>query len=75
MTFYARIFLIAGVIVPVALHLLARETTPWWPDTVSMGLGFGAAAVLVAHQGRRERALNRRLWRALKELTNHRGSN
>ena len=34
MTFYAKTFLIAGVILPVVLHLLARGSTPWWPDTL-----------------------------------------
>jgi hypothetical protein len=67
MTFYLKTFLIAGVLLPVLLHMLARESTPWWPDTVSMGIAFGAAAVLIGHKARTDRAMNRRLWKALKD--------
>ena len=72
--FYAKTFLIAGVIVPVVLHFLARGTTPWWPDTVSLGLAFGVAAVIIAHQTQRDRAVRRRLWKAVKDVAGHRGS-
>jgi hypothetical protein len=68
MKFYAKIFLIAGVILPVSLHLLARQSTPWWPDTVSLGIGFGFAAVLIAHKAPKDHEINRRLWKALKDL-------
>ncbi len=44
---YARAFLIAGVIIPILLHMAARESMPWWPDTVSMGIAFGAAAIAI----------------------------
>ena len=42
---YATAFLIAGVIIPTLLHMAARESMPWWPDTASTGLAFGAAAI------------------------------
>jgi hypothetical protein len=74
MKFYAKTFLLAGVILPVILHMLAREAMPSWPDTVSLGLAFGVAAVLIAQKTRRDREMNRRLWKALKDLARHWGS-
>jgi hypothetical protein len=72
--FYATSFLIAGVIVPVVLHLLTRETMPWWPDAVSLGIAFGVSAVLIVHEARKDREMNGRLWNALKALARHWGS-
>jgi hypothetical protein len=75
MTFYAKTFLLAGVILPVVLHLLARESTPWWPDTVSLGIAFGVTAVVIAHKTRSDREMNHRLWKTLKDFVRHWGSN
>ncbi len=47
MNLYVKTFLIAGVVIPIFLHVAASETMPWWPDTVSMGLAFGIVAVLM----------------------------
>jgi predicted membrane channel-forming protein YqfA (hemolysin III family) len=58
--------LIAGVIVPIVLHLLAPQQMPWWPDTVSLGVAFGVTAGLMAIRFKRDREMNRRLWHALK---------
>jgi|KBSSwiS6_1023812.scaffolds.fasta_scaffold02914_2 hypothetical protein len=66
--FYAKTFLLAGVVLPVGLHVLSRGSTPWWPDTVSLGLAFGVAAVLIAHQTRNDREVRRRVWAAVKDL-------
>jgi cyanophycinase-like exopeptidase len=61
-------FLIAGLVVPIALHIVAGDATmPWWPDTVSMGIAFGFVAVVVVSRMRADRERNRRLWRALRE--------
>jgi hypothetical protein len=69
---YVRTFLIAGVIIPIVLHVIASKAMPWWPDTVSMGIVFGVVAVLVVSKTRREREQNRRLWKALKDLARYR---
>lgn len=68
MRIYAKVFLAAGVILPIILHGLAPQAMPWWPDTVSMGIAFGAVAVVVLAKTRTDRAINRRLWHALKTL-------
>ncbi len=65
---YAKAVLVAGVIIPILLHMVAGESMPWWPDTVSMGIAFGAAAFVVVWKTRIERETNRRLWNALKIL-------
>jgi uncharacterized membrane protein YhhN len=59
---YVAAFLIAGVIVPALLHAVARESMPWWPDTVSMGSAFGAAAIAIVWKDRKDREQRRRLW-------------
>lgn len=68
MQIYVRTFLIAGVVIPIFLHVIASKAMPWWPDTVSMGIAFGVVAVLIVSKTRREREMNRRLWKALKNL-------
>jgi len=65
---YATALLIAGVIVPTLLHMAARESMPWWPDTVSMGLAFGAAAIAMTWKERKDREARRRLWNALRDI-------
>jgi len=65
---YATAVLLAGVVIPILLHMVANESMPWWPDTVSMGIAFGAAALAVVWKTRIERETNRRLWSALKIL-------
>ena len=57
---YVRAFLIAGVIIPIVLHVIASKAMPWWPDTVSMGIAFGVVAVVVVWKTRKEHDLNRR---------------
>ncbi|HZP48055.1 MAG TPA: hypothetical protein VFB07_05965 [Vicinamibacterales bacterium] len=57
--------LIAGVIVPLLLHLLSPRTMPWWPDTVSLGAAFGITAGVIAARFSKDRETNRRLWKAL----------
>ena len=68
MTLYVKAFLIAGVVIPIILHVIGGKAMPWWPDTVSMGIGFGAAAVLMVSKARTDREMRRRLWNALKAL-------
>ena len=68
MTLYEKAFLIAGVVIPIILHVVGGKTMPWWPDTVSMGIGFGVAAVLMVSKARTDREISRRLWNVLKAL-------
>jgi len=73
-------FVIAGLVVPIALHIVAGSATmPWWPDTASMGIAFGFVAVAIVSRIRADRERNRRLWRALRTwgiaLGRHFGSN
>jgi uncharacterized membrane protein YccC len=65
---YTTAAFIAGVIVPILLHLVAREDMPWWPDTVSMGIAFGAAAVAIVWKNRQDREARRRLWNVLRSM-------
>jgi hypothetical protein len=65
---YAKAFLIVGVFLPILLHLVARDVMPWWPDTVSMGIAFGAAAIAVVWKDRKDRESRRRLWNALRSM-------
>ena len=65
---YATAFLIAGGIIPTLLHILARESMPWWPDTVSMGVAFGATAIVIVWKDRKDREARRRLWEALRAM-------
>jgi predicted membrane channel-forming protein YqfA (hemolysin III family) len=65
---HARAFLIAGVIIPTLLHMVASESMPWWPDTVSMGIAFGVAAIAIVWKGRKDRETRRRLWNALRVI-------
>jgi len=66
MNTYVKAFLIAGVIIPISLHLISSESMPWWPDTVSLGIAFGAAALAIVSKHRKDRETRRRLWSALK---------
>ena len=52
---YATVFLIAGVIIPTLLHVVAPESMPWWPDTVSMGIAFGTTAIAIVWKDRKDR--------------------
>jgi hypothetical protein len=65
---YARAFLIAGVVLPCVLHLIAPDRMPWWPDTVTLGIAFGFAAAVMVWRTPKDRETNRRLWKALKGL-------
>jgi uncharacterized membrane protein len=75
---YLRTFLIAGVVIPIGLHVVATKAMPWWPDTVSLGLSFGVVAVLIVSRMRTDRERNRRLWHAMqafgKAIGRHFGS-
>jgi hypothetical protein len=71
---YVKAFLIAGVIVPIFLHMIASESMPWWPDTVSMGIAFGACAVVLVWKARTDREMNHRVWNTLTILARHRRS-
>ena len=66
MKLYVTTILVAGGVVPLVLHLVAADRMPWWPDTVTMGVGFGACAAAMVWKTRRDREMNRRLWNALK---------
>lgn len=63
---YVTIFVVAGGVIPIVLHRVAADRMPWWPDTVTLGIGFGASAVAIARKASADRALNGRLWNALK---------
>lgn len=71
MTAYLKAFLIAGVIIPLVLHVVAPGSMPWWPDTVSTSIGFGVFAVVMVARARRDRDMNRRLWNALRAFGRH----
>ncbi len=64
---YLKTFLLVGVVLPIGLHLIASDRMPWWPDTVTTGIGFGVAAVAILWKVRADREPNSRLWNALKE--------
>ena len=66
MRLYITMFLVAGGIIPIVLHVVAADRMPWWPDTVTMGLGFGASAIAIAWKVRTDREMNQRFWTALK---------
>jgi len=68
MNTYAKAALVAGVLLPMLLHFVARDVMPWWPDTVSMGIAFGAAAIAVVWKDRKDRESRRRLWNTLRTL-------
>jgi uncharacterized membrane protein YccC len=65
---YATAFLIAGVIIPTLLHVVAPESMPWWPDTGSMGIAFGATAIVIVWKDRKDREARRRLREALRAI-------
>ena len=65
---YTTAFLIAGLVIPTLLHVAAPDAMPWWPDTVSMGLAFGAAAIVMVWQDRKDRETRHRLWNALRDM-------
>ncbi len=75
MKVYLKALLIAGVIVPIFLHMVASERMRWWPDTVSVGIAFGAVAVVLVWKARTAREMNCRLWKTLRTFARHRGSN
>jgi hypothetical protein len=63
-----KTFLIAGIVIPVSLHVLSPERMPWWPDTASLSVVFGVTAVLAVSKHRKDREMNRRIWMVLKGL-------
>ena len=67
MRLYVAMFLVGGVVIPIALHVVAADRMPWWPDTVSMGIAFGACAIVMVWKSRADRQMNRRLRGMLKE--------
>jgi hypothetical protein len=66
MKLYVTVFLAAGVVVPILLHVAAADRMPWWPDTVTTGIGFGFCGIVMVWKTRADRETNRRLWNALK---------
>ena len=68
---YLKAGLIAGVIIPIILHLVASKSMPWWPDTVSLGIVFGVVAASMVWKARTDREMNRRL---LEDIQSHRSS-
>ena len=64
----AKTLLIAGVVIPVSLHVLSPEKMPWWPDTASLAIVFGVTAVVVVSRHRKEREMNRRFGMAVARL-------
>jgi hypothetical protein len=72
---YVRAFLLAGVVLPCALHFMAPGKMPWWPDTISLGIAFGFAAAAIVWKIPKDREANRRLWKALKGLKGQNRSN
>jgi hypothetical protein len=65
---YAKAILVGGVIIPVVLHAIAAQAMPWWPDTATTAIAFGAAAVLIVLRYEQDRETRRRLWQTLKGL-------
>jgi hypothetical protein len=57
-----------GCAIALAMHLVASDRMPWRPDTVSMGIAFGAFGAVAAWRYRDDRERNRRLWQVLKQL-------
>jgi hypothetical protein len=72
---YVKTFVIAGIVIPICLHIANSKAMPWWPDTISMGLAFGIAGVVMVSRARADRAMKRRMWQALKNLTRNWHSN
>ena len=65
---YATAFVIGGVLIPIFLHVVASESMPWWPDTVSMGFAFGAAALAIVWKSRKDRETRHRLGNAVRSV-------
>jgi hypothetical protein len=65
---YLTAFVTAGIILPLLLHMVAPESMPWWPDTVSMGIAFGLASLAMVWQARKDREMRRRVWVALRAI-------
>jgi len=65
---YITALLIGGVVLPLSLHFIAPQSMPWWPDTLSMAIAFGATAIVLVGKYRSDREMNRRFWRAIRAL-------
>jgi len=65
---YAKAVFIGGVVIPLVLHLLAPSTMRWWPDTFSIAIAFGVAAVLIVNQYQKDRIMRKRLSRVIKDI-------
>jgi phosphotransferase system glucose/maltose/N-acetylglucosamine-specific IIC component len=63
---YLKAVFIGGVVIPIVLHVVASDRMPWWPDTVAMGIGFGAFGLAMVWKAQKDREMNHRLWTALK---------
>jgi len=66
MNAYVKAFLIGGLAIPTVLHMLKPAAMPWWPDTVTLGIVFGVVAMASVWKTRKDREMNRRIWKALK---------
>lgn len=67
---YGRAFLLGGII-PIVFHVFGGHNMPWWPDTVSLGIGFGVAAVLLVKKARMDREFKRHARETLDEARRH----
>ena len=72
MNTYVKAFLIGGIVIPTVLHFLKPSSMPWWPDTVTLGVGFGVVAVVLVWKRRKDRELNSRMWNAIKPFVRRR---
>ena len=61
---YLTPFVVVTVVAGALVHFVTIYPMPWWPDTLIMGLPFGAVAALSAWQHRRG---NQMIWNALKD--------
>jgi hypothetical protein len=57
-------FVVVTVAAGTLVHFVTIYPMPWWPDTLMMGLPFGAVAALSAWQHRHG---NQLIWNALKD--------
>jgi rhamnogalacturonyl hydrolase YesR len=52
MMVYVTTFVVVTVAAGTLVHFVTIYPMPWWPDTLIMGLPFGAVAALSARQHR-----------------------
>jgi len=69
---YAKAVFVGGVIIPLLLHVIAPRSMPWWPDTASTAVAFGAAAALIVSRYEQDRETRHLLWRELRNVVRRR---